>query len=53
MTNSSIDFIRVLKSRRKRWTGYVACMDGRRSAYRGLVRKPEAKRAHGRPRRKG
>jgi hypothetical protein len=24
--NSSLDFIRVFKSRRTRWTGYVVCM---------------------------
>jgi hypothetical protein len=47
--DSSLDFIRVFKSRRTKWTGYVACMGERRSAYRGLVGKPEGKRAHGRP----
>jgi len=51
--NSSLYFILVFKSRKTGWTGYVACMGGRRSAYRGLVGKPEAKRSHGRPRSKG
>jgi hypothetical protein len=32
--------IRIIKSRRMRWTGYVACMGDMRNAYKVLVRKP-------------
>jgi hypothetical protein len=34
---SSPNIILVTKSRRLRWTGYVACMGERRCAYRALV----------------
>jgi hypothetical protein len=34
---SSPDIIRVIKSRRLRWAGYVARMGERRGAYRALV----------------
>jgi hypothetical protein len=40
--------IRVIKSRRMRWTGNVARMGERRGAYRVLVGKPEGKRPLGR-----
>jgi hypothetical protein len=43
--------IRMIKSRRMRWAGYVAHME-RSGAYRGLVGKPEGKRPLGRPRRR-
>jgi len=33
----SSNIIRVIKSRRIRWAGYVACMGERRGAYRVLV----------------
>ena len=33
-----------------RWAGYVACMGDTRVAYRILVRKPEGRTPHGRPR---
>jgi hypothetical protein len=43
---------RVIKSRRMRWAGHVACMWERRGVYRVLVGKTEGKRPLGRPRRK-
>jgi hypothetical protein len=43
--------IRVIKSRRMRWAGNVACMGGIRNAYI-LVGKPHGIRPPGRPRRK-
>jgi hypothetical protein len=49
---SSPDIIRVIKSRRLRWAGHVACMGERRGAYRVLVGKPEGRRPLGRPRRR-
>jgi hypothetical protein len=49
---SSPDIIRMIKSRRMRWTGHVARMGIKRNAYRILVRKPEGKRPLGRPRRR-
>jgi hypothetical protein len=44
--------VRVLKSRRMRWVGYVARMGEDRGVHRLLVRKPEGKRPLGRPRRR-
>jgi hypothetical protein len=29
--------VRVIKSRKMKWAGYVVCMGDRRGAYRGLV----------------
>ena len=49
---SSPNIIRVIKSRRLRWAGHVACMGERRGAYRALVGKPEGRRPLGRPRRR-
>jgi len=46
---SSPNIVRVIKSRRMRWTGYVACVGEERGVYRVLVRKPEGKRPLGRP----
>jgi hypothetical protein len=43
--------VRVIKSRRMRWTGHVVCMEGR-GVCRILVRRPEGKRPLGRPRRR-
>ena len=43
--------MRVIKSRRMRWAGHVACMGERRGVYRVLVGKLEEKRPFGRPRR--
>ena len=37
---SSPNIIRVIKSRRMRWTGHVACMGERRGGYCVLVGKP-------------
>ena len=48
---SSPNIVRVIKSRRMRWAGHVACMGEERVAYRVLVGKPEGKRPLGRPRR--
>jgi hypothetical protein len=42
----------MIKSRRMRWSGYVARMEIRRNAYRTLVRKSEGRRPLGRPRRR-
>ena len=36
---------RVIKSRKMRWVGHVACMGERMGVYRVLVRKPEEKEA--------
>jgi hypothetical protein len=49
---SSPNIIRMIKSRRMRWTGRVARMGEKRNAYRILVGKPEGKRSLGRPRRR-
>ena len=38
---SSPNTLRVIKSRRMRWAGHVACMGERRGMYRVLVAKPE------------
>ena len=48
----SPNIVRVIKSRRMRWTGHVACMGEGRGVYRVLVGKPEGKRPLGRPRRR-
>ena len=47
---TSPNIIQVIRSRRMRWDGYVACMWENRGVYRVLVRKPEGKRPLGRPR---
>jgi hypothetical protein len=49
---SSPNIIRVIKSRRMRWAGHVACMGEGRGVYRILVGRPEGRRPLGRPRRK-
>ena len=49
---SSPKFARVIKSRRRKWALHVARIGKRIVAYRVLVRKPEGKRALGRPRRR-
>jgi hypothetical protein len=46
---SSPNMIRVIKSRRLRWTGHVARMGERSCAYRALVGKPEGRRSLRRP----
>jgi hypothetical protein len=50
--NSSPNIVRVIKSRRMRWTGHVARMGEGRGSYRLLVGRPEGKRPLGRPRRR-
>src|SRR5215468_9651221 len=49
---SSPNIIRVIKSRRMRWTGHVARMGEGRGAYRILVGRSEGRRPLGRPRRR-
>ena len=44
------NIVRVVKSRRMRWAGHVACMGEGRCVHRVLVGKPEGKRPSGRPR---
>jgi hypothetical protein len=44
--------VRVIKSGRMRWAGYVARMGEGRSVYRVLIGRPEGKRPLGRPRRR-
>jgi hypothetical protein len=50
--NSSLNIVRVIKSRRMRWAGHVALMGEGRGVYRVLVGRPEGKRPLGRPRRR-
>jgi hypothetical protein len=45
----SPSIIRIIKSRRMRFAGYVARMGEKRNAYRILVGKPEGKKPLGRP----
>jgi hypothetical protein len=40
---SSPNIFRVIKSRRMRWAGHVACMDERRSVHRTVMGKSEGK----------
>jgi hypothetical protein len=42
------NIIRMIMPRRMRWTGHVARMEEKKSAYRILVGKPEGKRPLGR-----
>jgi hypothetical protein len=49
---SSPSIIRMLKSRRIKWTGHVARMGEKRNAYGNLVAKPDGKRLLGRPKRR-
>ena len=49
---SSPNIIRVIRSRRMRWAGYVAYMGERTGVYRVLVRNPEGKKPFGKPRRR-
>ena len=48
----SPDVVRIMKSRRLRWAGYVARMGEKRRLYSIVVGKPEGKRPLGRPRRR-
>jgi hypothetical protein len=38
------NIVRVIKSRRMRWTGHVVCMGEGTGVYRVLVRRPKRKR---------
>jgi len=49
---SSPNIVRVIKSRRMRWTGHVARMGKRKSVCRILVQKPEGNRPLGKRRRR-
>jgi len=49
---SSPNIVRVIKSRRIRWAGHVACMGKKRGVYRVVVWKHEGKRSLGRARRR-
>jgi hypothetical protein len=46
----SPNIICMMKSRRMRWAGHVACIGENRNAYRAWVGKPEKKRPLGRSR---
>jgi hypothetical protein len=46
---SSPNIVRVIKSRRMRWAGHVACVGEERGVYRVLVGKPEGKSHWGDP----
>ena len=48
----SPNIVRVIKWRRMKWTGHVACMGERGGVYRVLVGRHEGKRPLGRPRRR-
>ena len=48
----SPNIVRVIKSRRLRWTGHVARMEEGRSAFKVLTGIPTRKRPLGRPRRR-
>jgi len=47
---SSPNIVRVIKSRRMRWAGHVACMGEGRGVYRVSVGSPKGNRPLGRPR---
>ena len=49
---SLLSIVRVIKSRRMRWTGDVARVGERSSVYSALVGKPEGKRPLGKTRRR-
>jgi hypothetical protein len=49
---SSPSIIRIIKSKRMRWTGHVAQMGEKRNVYRLFVGKPEGKRRIRRQRRR-
>jgi hypothetical protein len=49
---SSPSIVRMIKARRMRWAGHVACMGEVRGAYNILVGRPEGRRPLGRPRRR-
>jgi hypothetical protein len=47
---SSLNIVMVIKSKRIRWAGHVACMGEGRGVHKVLVGRPEGKRPLGRPR---
>ena len=47
---SSPNIVRMIKFRRTRWAGHVACIGESKRVYRVLVGKPEGSRPLGRPR---
>jgi len=49
---SSLNIVRVIKSRRMRWAGHEARIGEERGVYRVMVGKPEGRRPLGRPRRR-
>ena len=49
---SSPNIVRVLKSRRMRWTAHVARMGEEKGIYRALLGKPGGRRPLGKPRRR-
>ena len=49
---STPNVVRVIKSRRMRWAGHVACVGDKIVAYRDLVGRLEGKRPLGRSRRR-
>ena len=44
--------IRVLKPRRMRWVGHMACTGERKGGYRVVVGRPEGQRPRARPRKR-
>jgi hypothetical protein len=46
------NIVRVVETRKMRWTGHVACMREGRGVHRVLMGRPEGKRPLGRPRRR-
>jgi hypothetical protein len=46
---TSMNIVRVIKSRGMRWAGHVTCMGEGRAIYGVLVGRPEGKRPLGRP----
>jgi hypothetical protein len=50
LVDHSFQIIKVIKSRRIRWVGYVACMGEKRDVYKILVGKSEGKIPLGRRR---
>jgi hypothetical protein len=46
---SSLNIVKVIKSRRMRWAGHIARMGEGRGVYRVLVWRPKSKRPLGRP----
>jgi hypothetical protein len=47
---SSLNVVRLIKSRMMKWVGHVACMGKGRGVYRALVERSKGKRPLGRPR---